>query len=205
MKMTQANSNTSFIDLLFLCLFGVLFLFFLAFLLIMPPIDDQQKKPKAEFLITLTWNIGTDDDVDLWIQDPADNIMFFREKNLGLMHLDHDDIGVTRDIVMLDGQQILNPINQEIATIRGFVPGEWVINIHMYAKRHPKTANVNVRVDKLNPRFHTLVDKNYIMENKGDEFTVVRLTMTAKGEITQQDDLFESLAMKKLINTGGSP
>lgn len=171
----------------------------------MPPIDDNQKKPKAEFLITLTWDTGTDDDVDLWIQNPAKDIMFFREKNLGLMHLDHDDIGVTRDLVMVNGQQILNPINQEIATIRGFVPGEWIINIHMYAKRHPETAHVNVRVDKLNPRFTTLVDKNYVMDNKGDEFTVVRLTMTAKGEITQQDDLFKSLAMKKLIDTGGSP
>ena len=203
MKTKKYHNPTSFLDLLFNCLLGFVFLFVIAFLLIMPPIDDQLKKPKAEFIITLTWDSNTDDDVDLWIQNPAENIMFFRDKDTGLMHLDRDDIGRRRDLIYLQGQEIYQKINQEIATIRGFIPGEWIINIHMYAKRHTNPANINVRVDKLNPKFTTLTEKSYIMKNKGEEVTVLRLTMSSKGEITGQSDLFKPLAATKLIETGG--
>lgn len=204
MKTTRANSNTSFIDLLFLCLFGVLFLFFLAFLLIVPPVDDQKKKPKAEFLITLTWDSQTDDDVDLWIKDPGNNIMFFRQKEIGLMHLDRDDLGHSKDVVIVNGQKIVQYSNQEIATIRGFIPGEWIINIHMYRKSYKSAANVNVRVDKLNPQFMTITDKNYTMKNRGDEITVTRLTMASKGEIINQDEVFYPFVSQKLIMTGAT-
>lgn len=206
MKTKRYHNPTSFIDLLFLCLVGFVFLLVIAFLLIMPPIDDQQKKPKAEFLVTLTWDSQTDDDVDLWIQDPANNIMFFREKEIGLMHLDRDDLGRRKDIVVVNGQQITQYVNQEIATIRGVIPGEWIINIHMYRKAYQNPANINVRVDKLNPRFATIADKNYTMESKGDEITVARLTMTSKGEITHQDDVLCPFASQRIIATaaGGS-
>lgn len=202
MKTKRYHNPTSFIDLLFLCLVGFVFLLVIAFLLIMPPVDDQQKKPKAEFLITLTWDSNTDDDVDLWIQDPANNIMFFREKEVGLMHLDRDDLGHRKDVVVINGQQITQYVNQEIATIRGFVPGEWIINIHMYRKAYENLANVNVRVDRLNPRFTTIVDKNYIMKSKGDEITVIRLQMTSKGEITRQDEVFCPFASQRIITMG---
>lgn len=198
--MKRDNSNTtSFIDLLFLCLFGVTFLFFLAFLLITPPIDDQRKKPKAEFLITLTWNGQTNDDVDLWVQNPAGDVMFFRQMNIGLMHLDHDDIGWTRDTIVSGGQRIIKYVNQEIATIRGIIPGEWIINIHMYAKRYGSAATINVRVDKLNPRFTTIVDKDYVMMSRGEEITVTRMVMTGKGEIESINDMFSPVVKQKLV------
>ena len=205
MKTKRYHNPTAFHDLLFNCLLGFIFLFIISFLLIMPPVDDQQKKPKAEFLITLTWDSDTDDDVDLWIQDPAENIMFFREKEVGLMHLDRDDLGHRKDVVVINGQQITQYVNQEIATIRGFIPGEWLINAHMYRKSLTNPANVNVRIDKLNPRFTTLVDKSFIMQSKGDELTVMRMTMNGKGEITGQSDLFKPIAKTKLIESvGGS-
>jgi len=203
LKTKRYHNPTSFIDLLFLCLVGFVFLLVIAFLLIMPPVDDQQKKPKAEFLITLTWDSQTDDDVDLWIQDPANNVMFFREKEIGLMHLDRDDLGFRKDTVVINGQQITQYVNQEIATIRGFVPGQWIINIHMYRKGYGEPANVNVRVDKLNPRFTTIVDKDYIMKSKGDEITVTRLTMTAKGKITNQDDVFCPFVSQRIVSMAG--
>ena len=202
MKTKRYHNPTSFIDLLFLCLVGFVFLLVIAFLLIMPPVDDQQKKPKAEFLITLTWDSQTDDDVDLWIQDPANNIMFFREKEVGLMHLDRDDVGRHKDTVVVNGQQITQYVNQEIATVRGFIPGEWIVNIHMYRKGYGSPANVNVRVDKLNPRFVTIVDKDYVMKHKGDEITVVRLSMTSKGQITHQDDVLCPFCSQRIIAVG---
>jgi len=202
LKTKRYHNPTSFIDLLFLCLVGFVFLLVIAFLLIAPPIDDQQKKPKAEFLVTLTWDSETNDDVDLWIQDPANNVMFFREKEVGLMHLDRDDLGYRKDTVIVNGQQITQYTNQEIATIRGFVPGQWIINIHMYRKAWGEPANVNVRVDKLNPRFTTIVDKDYKMAVKGDEITVIRMTMDCKGKITNQDDVLSPFVSQRIITMG---
>jgi len=200
LKTKRYHNPTSFIDLLFLCLVGFVFLLVIAFLLIAPPIDDQQKKPKAEFLVTLTWDSQTNDDVDLWIQDPVNNVMFFREKEVGLMHLDRDDLGYKKDTVVINGQQITQYTNQEIATIRGFVPGQWIINVHMYRKSWGKPANVNVRIDKLNPRFTTIADKDYQMANKGDEITVTRMTMTNKGKITQQDEVMCPFVSQRIIS-----
>jgi len=197
------HNPRAFVDLLFLCLVGFAYLFIIAYLMIMPPVDEQQKKPKAEFLITSTWDSDTDDDVDLWIQNPGGDVMFFREKEIGLMHLDHDDIGRGRDIVVVNGQRIVQNTNQEIATIRGIIPGEWIINIHMYSKRHSKPANINVRVDKLNPRFMTLTDRNYIMNARGEEITVLRFSMTGKGEVTEQDDMFKPIAASRIAAVAG--
>ena len=197
------HNPRSFVDLLFLCLVGFAYLFIIAYLMIMPPVDEQQKKPKAEFLITSTWDSDTDDDVDLWIQNPGGDVMFFREKEIGLMHLDHDDIGRGRDVVVVNGQQIVQHTNQEIATIRGIIPGEWIVNIHMYAKRYSKPANINVRVDKLNPKFITLIDKNYTMTARGEEITVLRFSMTGKGEVTHQDEVFCPFASQRIIAIAG--
>jgi hypothetical protein len=118
------------------------------------------------------------------------------------MHLDHDDIGHRHDTIIVNGQRVTQDVNQEIATIRGYIPGEWIINCHMYAKRYQKPANVNIRVDKLNTKFKTLLDKNYIMKAKGDEITVTRMMMNTKGEITGQDEVFSPIASQKLIATG---
>ena len=203
METTRYHNPTAFLDLLFNCLLGFLFLFIISFLLIAPPIDDQQKKPKAEFLITSTWDSETDDDVDLWIQNPGGDVMFFREPQVGLMHLDHDDIGKRKDVVIINGQEIVQNTNQEIATIRGIIPGEWIVNIHMYAKRYSKPANINVRIDKLNPRFITLTDKNYTMNARGEEITVLRFSMTGKGEVTEQDDMFKSIAASRITAIAG--
>ena len=50
------------------------------------------------------------------------------------MHLDRDDLGDKNDKIYLpDGSMIKVPQNQELLTIRGIVPGEYVLNIHMYS------------------------------------------------------------------------
>lgn len=47
----------------------------------------------------------------------------------------------------------------EIVTLRGIVPGEYVINVHMYMRRDPSpTTLVTVQLDKINP-FSTIMIK----------------------------------------------
>ena len=65
-------SSTAFIDLLFNIVIGVAFLFILAFLLINPVAKKQDIESKADYLIILTWDVESQDDIDLWVRDPLD-------------------------------------------------------------------------------------------------------------------------------------
>lgn len=190
---------TPFTDLLFNLLLGYAFLFIVSFLLIQPIIKKAEVATQAEFIVTVTWPIDNQDDVDTWAEDPVGNVVFFRNKERGLMHLDRDDLGYRNDILVLaDGTVIKYPYNQEILTIRGFVPGEWILNIHMYAKREKVPTTVKVTVDKLNPVLKTLIIKDIELSEKWEEVTVARFEMTNNGDIISVDDL-----PKKLVNVGG--
>ena len=187
-------NNTSFLDLLFNTLVGFVFLFIVAFMLINPTINKAEIKTKAEFVITVTWDDKSKDDVDTWLQDPAGNVLHFRQKDVGLAHLDRDDLGEINDTIKLDdGRKVVYPHNQELTTIRGFLTGEWVLNIHMYNKRDPDPTLVEVRIDKLNPKVETLFYKEIMMHNRWEEITVTRFVMTHQGEIISWDDLPKKL------------
>ena len=136
-KRNRYLSGLGFTDLLFNTLIGFVFLFVIAFLLIAPPVPTDKKiDPKAEILIILTWPEGNMSDIDLWVMDPLGQTVSFRGRDRGLMHLDRDDLGNSNDtIILADGRTIKSEQNQEIVTIRGWVPGEWVVNAHFYAFR----------------------------------------------------------------------
>jgi len=195
-------NNTSFLDLLFNTLVGFVFLFIIAFLLINPSIKKADIKTKAEFVITVTWNDDSQDDVDTWLQDPAGNVLHFRQKDVGLAHLDRDDLGKINDIITLDdGRRIEYTHNQELTTIRGFISGEWVLNVHMYNKRDSNPTRVEVRIDKLNPKVQTLFYKKIVMKSIWEEVTVTRFVMTNQGDIISWDDLPKKLLKHASLKT----
>ena len=110
------HSNVSFLDLLFNMVVGFVMLFIIAFLLISPITKDKQIEQKAEYIITVTWPLEHWDDVDTWLQDPNGKILSFRNKEIGLMHLDRDDLGSRNDkITMPDGTIKYIRENREIA------------------------------------------------------------------------------------------
>ena len=187
-------NNTSFLDLLFNTLVGFVFLFIIAFLLINPSLKKADIKTKAEFVITVTWSDDSKDDVDTWLQDPAGNVLHFRQKDVGLAHLDRDDRGKINDTITLDdGHRVEYSHNQELTTIRGFLTGEWVLNVHMYSKRDANPILVEVRIDKLNPKVETVFYKKIVMKSRWEEITVTRFVMTNQGDIINWDDLPKSL------------
>jgi len=202
-KVRNYHSMTGFLDLLFLTLLGFVFLFMMAFMLITPEKKQADIKTKAEYVITLTWDKDSLDDIDLWLQDPIGNTLYFQAQDVGFMHLDRDDLGFSNDSIALpDGRIKSIKINQEIASIRGFITGEWVLNIHMYNKRDftnlsykhnkIKPTNVEVKIEKLNP-YKLINYKTYIMKKHWEEITVVRFTMSAGGEIMSMSDLPKKL------------
>ena len=190
---------TSFTDLLFNLILGYAFLFIISFLLIQPIVKKAEVHTQAEFIIKITWPINNKDDVDVWLEDPIGNLVFFRNKEQGLMHLDRDDLGNANDVVFLpDGSMIKYPYNQEIMTIRGFIPGEWILNLHMYTKRElGKITPVTVEMNKLNPNVRPIISRTIDMSEQFEEITIARLEMAGNGDIISIDDL-----PKKLVKVG---
>jgi hypothetical protein len=145
------HTGLGFTDLLFNALLGFVVMFVLAFLLINPIAKSGAIDPKAEFLITLAWPDGRREDVDLYVLDPAGYLVWFRAREAGLMHLDRDDLGQSNDTLEVAGRQIANPLNQEVVSIRGLLPGEYVVNVHLYRDHERQTVPATVKVEKLNP------------------------------------------------------
>jgi len=194
MQRRDYHNNTAFLDLLFNCLVGFVFLFVVAFLLIKPDVKDASIKTKAEYVITMTWPLEDFNDVDIWLMDPATNLISFKSQEAGLAHLDRDDLGRSNDTFILpDGRVISYPYNQEILTIRGIIPGEWVLNVHMYNNNTKQPSDVTIRIDKLNPKVITVFNETIVLTGQWAEETVLRFTMTIKGDMIGVHDLFTSL------------
>ena len=146
-------SPTAFTDLLFNIVMGVAFMFMLAFLLINPVAKKKDIESKADYLIMLTWDPKSYNDIDLWMRDPVGNLMSFRNKDSGLMHLDRDDLGSRNDKIKLpDGTVKVVSFNREIAALRGTIEGWYVVNTHNYRKRDaPNKITGKLELLKVNP------------------------------------------------------
>ena len=173
-----------FTDMLFNVVLGLTFMVFIAFALINPTAKTGAVEMKAEFLITMNWPDNDPTDMDIYVQDPADNIVWYHSREAGLMHLDHDDRGSARERMVLNGHTIQNPLNQEIVTIRGIVPGEYVVNGQEFLAPTSNKIPVSVKVEKLNPTASVVFYGTYEFDHKGQEETFVRFSIDTDGKVT---------------------
>jgi hypothetical protein len=185
----HSDIGVGFTDLLFNALLGFVVMFVLAYLMINPIARTGAVDAKAEFLITLTWPDGRKDDVDLYVEDPAGNLVWFREREAGLMHLDRDDLGLRNDLIEIGGQQVINPLNQEVVSIRGIVPGEHVVNLHLYRAEGAMPVRAQVKVEKLNPRVEVVFYGDVVLRRQGDESTAVRFSVRPDGGFAEVNRL----------------
>ena len=159
----EASNGDAFTDLLFNALLGFAFMFFISFALIQKPQDGGKIDSKAEFIISAEWEDHHPDDIDLIVEDPQGNIVYFQRQQAGLMHLDRDDRGTLADRIVIDGVEMENPANQEVVTIRGYMKGEYVVNLLYYKSNFITPLKVKVKVEKIN----TLVVRGKLKSFKG--------------------------------------
>lgn len=184
------NTTTSFIDFLFIYLVAFICLFALAMVNIKIENKKKNVEAKAEFIITITWPSDSKDDVDTYLEDPVGNIVFYQQKQKGLMHLDRDDLGHANDMITgPDGQEYEYRENREMVTLRGVVQGEYTLNIHMYNKWPNNSATpVTITIEKLNP-FSQVFAKTIQINASGEEVTVCRFTINEEGDVKNINDL----------------
>jgi hypothetical protein len=204
-KHKKYHSDTAFLDLFLNALLGFVFLFIVSWLLINPVAKNKVTDAKGEFIITISWDDDNADDIDTWCKDPAGNVVSFRQKEIGVMHLDRDDMGLVNDKIVLATGDILEvKTNREVLTIRGIHPGEYVVNLHLYNKRSKTETNVKVDVLKLNP-FYTIATKTVTLYKQGQELTVIRFTVDANGDVSDINDIPTMIANAiDTYSTGGA-
>jgi len=170
-------------------------------MMIRPQIKQADMKNKAEYIITVSWPNENKDDIDTWLEDPLGGQVWFSQREKNFAHLDRDDLGYRNDtVVMADGSIVTCPRNQELTTIRGFIPGEWILNVHAYNKREEKPTRVTTTIDRINPTFTTVFYKEIILSSQWQEETATRFTMAANGDIMAFDPMF-----KNLVRSRGAP
>jgi len=203
MKMRRDRYKTSiaFIDLLFNITVGLTMLFIIAFLLINPVAKKGDIIVKAEFIITMSWPSSSRDDIDLYLKDPADNMVYFRQKDKGLNNLDRDDLGTSNDVVSTVSGDVFYRLNEEHITIREIIPGQYIVNAHWYAKSTVTTrmdngemyqpsdnVPVTIKIEKLNP-YQLIYVGTKVLNYQGDETTFLRFTLDDDAKVVETNDL----------------
>ncbi|MBK46886.1 MAG: hypothetical protein CMD82_03420 [Gammaproteobacteria bacterium] len=182
----QNNQSLSdpFTDLLFNVLLGFVFLFFITILFINPITKLGNVNLKAEFIITLDWKDSLPDDIDLWVQDPNGEVVSYLKKDAGWLHLDRDDQGEINDKVTINNQEIIYPINREVVTLRGIIPGEYIVNVYMYSNPSSRPVDINLTIEKVNPSLKLVYFNNSTLIKKDTEMTLARFNLDSQGKYT---------------------
>ena len=181
------KSSIGFTDLLFNLVIGFVYLFVIAFILINPVAKKGDVIKKAEYMIVLEWNHEYNDDVDLWVKDPAGNIVSFLQKSKGLMHLEKDDLGHSNDIIDKGSQTKVIYLNREVLTLRGTIEGEYQVMAHVYHRkftmvngtaRQDLPGFIEITIIKINPYLETYYSKVPYIET-GQNISLVRFSVGA--------------------------
>ena len=194
----QAPTGDAFTDLLFNALLGFALMFVLAFTLINNPDNSGNIDAKAEMLITVRWPDRHPDDVDTLVEGPQGKVVWYHNRDSGLMHLDRDDRGLLADRITLDGKEISNPINQETVTVRALQTGEYVVNLLHYQSNYQEPLPVTVKVEKLNPEVSLVYYGTRHLKGTGDEQTAVRFRLDADGNVSGTNELKKRLLTRAL-------
>jgi hypothetical protein len=174
-----------FYDMLFNMLIAFVFCFVIAILAFNPQARKAGDVPaKAEFMVTVSWPDGNPNDVDAWVMEPGGKTLWFRQRDAGLLHLDRDDRGAKNSSVLVNGREFSSPIRQEIVTLRGIVPGEYVVNAHYYDSGDQQPVDVSVSVVKINPQAEIVFTGTQQIPRKGDERTLIRFTLDEGGGVS---------------------
>jgi len=170
--------------MLFKALQVVAFLFFLALLVMNPEAKQGKIDTKAEFIVTMTWPDNHPDDIDLYVEDPLGNIVWYHTREAGFMVLDRDDRGGINNSIMVNGKKIMSPIREESVSIRGIVAGEYTVNVQYYLALQHAPVPVSVKVEKLNPMVEIIYADTTLLDHVGQEKTAVRFRVAEDGSVT---------------------
>ena len=124
-------------------------------------------------------------------------MFFFKVPSSGLSNLERDDRGTLTDTVIdAEGNVISYMENVEKIAIRGIIPGEYTIAIHMYNK-HDSKGTIKVKMEKMNPYGIVFFQDNITQLELYEERFIKRFTLSDKGEILSLNNLEKQIVPLK--------
>jgi hypothetical protein len=153
------------------------------FMLISSKANDGVK-PKAEYLITVDW-VGHYD-VDTHLRLPDGSRVNFENKESGIAFLERDDLGKACEVNSSTGP---SDMCEEITVLRGIVPGEYVLALHLYSANGLQTAQsvspvvTHVKLEKLNPSVVILWQTTAQLSTVREERRLIRFTVAGDGSV----------------------
>ena len=136
---------------------------------------------KAEYIITVDWKDSLPDDIDIWVKDPNGEIVSYLKKDAGWLHLDRDDRGVVNDKIIIDGKEVIYPINREVVTLRGIIPGEYVVNLYLYDHKSSSPVEAKIIIEKVNPSLRLVFVGDVVLKNEDTELTITKFRLDSEG------------------------
>jgi len=189
MTIRRYFSFRPFIDVLFCCL---LMLVAILFLLKSEEEQTKMRPPNVLYEVILTWDGGSEDDLDIYVQAASGHIVSFNNREGGqgsLISLDHDALGKRQNNSLAantEGKVV--DFNEEIVSFRGVIEGENIVTIHVYSKKDLEPIKATIKLIKIKP-FREIVMKERVFESTGQEKTAFRFRTSKDGRITEVSEL----------------
>lgn len=193
--MTQGKRSLpgiAYLDFLANLLMLFLILFVLAFVQVRPKSSTPSIATLGYFAVVVSWQTGSKDDVDTYVEDPHDNIVNYLTPSVALMHLEQDDLGTGFSNT---DQQVHIKTNQERVILSGVIAGEYTVDVMMFQNRDnaPQGRRVTVKLYRLAGADTPLLVKTVVLQGNGDVKTAFRFTLDANGHVTSTSALFKDI------------
>lgn len=176
----EETSGTVFRDVILLALIG----FVAMVVMLLPHIkrtteEAKDHKAPGNVIVEMHWPSEMQYDVDLWVKGPNSLPVGFWNQGNEVFNLLRDDLG---------GEGDATNENYEVSYSRGIVPGEYIVNVHMYGPLPPNTTvPVNIVVSVRHKDYYTrqILQTTVNLTKKNQEKTAYRFRLTSEGDLVE--------------------
>jgi hypothetical protein len=159
-----------------------------------PPKAADGVKEKAEYLLSLEWDVHKDADVDIHLMPPSRKPVFYASRDVGCATLDRDNRGfIDSFITLADGSRTQVDSNKETIALRCIEPGHYDLGANLYTDRDGAIdrraigLKVHAEILALNPSVRVVFAKDFDLNYVGQTVNWASFDMARDGQITLSD------------------
>lgn len=168
-----------------------------------PKVNSSSVKTYGAYAVVMTWPPGSNNDMDLWVEDPAGHIVFYASRDGGFLHLETDDLGTASSgTVIVGGRKYVSRQNSERTIIKQTIPGEYTVNGFLFTKWDLKPIQVRFEVWSVTEN-HPLAARTLTFRSEGQELTAFRFKVDRSGNIISVNRIPKKLAQPEYSGVGG--
>ena len=176
----ENNTDTVFRDVILLTLVGFVAMVIMLLPHIQKKQDEQEDhKPPGNVIVEMHWPSDMRYDVDLWVKGPKTTPVGFWNQGNSVFNLLRDDLGVEGDATNE---------NYEVSYSRGIIPGEYIVNVHMYGLKPPTLITPVRIVVSIRTKYESarhLLATTVELRDRNQEETAFKFRLTEEGELVK--------------------